>query len=265
MAKRVFPLTVGPIPSTVRLSQAWIVATKDFAVFRTKKYIIYSIAVVPLIVSFALPLVTWYASNIGRKGAALSATGIAALLPSFAFIYLFLAGVIPVTVASYTLVGEKVEKSLEPLLATPTTDAEILFGKGIAAFLPPLASILGGAAIFMGLTDAVTFDKLGYYFFPNTNAVILLFLMVPLAVVMSTEWNVFISSRVSDVRIAQQIGVLLALPLFGIYLAGQANLVSLDDTYTLLTISGALLLIDLLFLYVARATFRREVILTKWK
>ena len=249
----------------MRLSQAWIVATKDFAVFRTKKYIIYSIAVVPLIVSLALPLVTWYASNIGRNGTALSATGITALLPSFAFIYLFLAGVIPVTIASYTLVGEKVEKSLEPLLATPTTDGEILFGKGIAAFLPPLASIMVGAAIFMGLTDAVTFDKLGYYFFPNTNAVILLFLMVPLAVVMSTEWNVFISSRVSDVRIAQQIGVLLALPLFGIYLAGQANLVSLSDTNTLLTISGALLLIDLLFLYVARATFRREVILTKWK
>jgi ABC-type Na+ efflux pump permease subunit len=249
----------------MRLSQAWIVATKDFAVFRTKRYIIYSIAVVPLIVSFMLPLVTWYASNVGRNGVAISATEITVFLPSFAFFYLFLAGVIPVTIASYTLVGEKVEKSLEPLLATPTTDGEILFGKGIAAFLPPLVSILGGAAIFMGLTDAVTFDKLGYYFFPNTNAAILLFLMVPLAVMMSTEWNVFISSRVSDVRIAQQVGILLALPFVGIYIAGQANLVSLGDTNTLLTISIALLLIDLLFLYIARATFRREAILTKWK
>ena len=90
----------------MRLSQAWIVATKDFAVFRTKKYVIYSIAVVPLIVSFAMPLITWYASSIGRNGVALSATGITALLPSFAFIYLFLAGVIPVTIASYTLVSE---------------------------------------------------------------------------------------------------------------------------------------------------------------
>ena len=50
----------------MRPSQAWIVATKDFAVFRTKRYIIYSIAVVPLIVSFVLPLVIWYASNVGR-------------------------------------------------------------------------------------------------------------------------------------------------------------------------------------------------------
>ena len=249
----------------VRFSQAWIVATKDFAVFRTRRYIVYSIAVVPLIVSLSLPLITWYASDVGRRGAPISATGITALLPTFAFFYLFLAGVIPVSVASYTLVGEKVEKSLEPLLATPTTDGEILFGKGVAAFLLPLASILGGAVIFMGLTDAVTFDKLGYYFFPNTNAAILFFLMVPLAVVMSTEWNVLVSSKVNDVRIAQQIGILLALPLVGIYVAGQANLVSLSDTDTLLTIAGALLLIDLVFFYVARAAFRREAILTQWK
>lgn len=251
--------------TAVRLSQAWIVATKDFAVFRTKVYIIYSIAVVPLVVSLVLPLITWYATNVGRRGETVSAEGIAVLLPTFAFFYLFLAGVIPVTIASYTLVGEKVEKSLEPLLATPTTDGEILLGKGVAASLPPLASILGGAVIFMGLTDAVTFDRLGYYFFPNTSATILLFVMVPLAVVMSTEWNVFISSRVSDVRIAQQVGLLLALPLVGIYVAGQARLVSLGDINTLLTITGVLLLIDIIFLYVARATFRREAILTRWK
>lgn len=249
----------------MRLSQAWIVARKDFATFRTKKYIIYSIAVVPMIVSILLPLITWYAINYRNNGAGLSAAEITVLLPLFAFFYLFLAGVIPVTIASYSLVGEKVEKSLEPLLATPTTDGEILLGKGIAAFLPPVATIVLGAVIFMGLTDAVTIDKLGYYFFPNTNAAILLFLMVPLAALMSTEWNVFVSSRVSDVRVAQQVGILLALPLVGIYVAGQVKLVSLGNTDTLLAISGALFLIDIIFLFVARAAFRREEILTKWK
>lgn len=249
----------------MRFSQAWVVATKDFATFRRKRYVIYSIAAVPLIVSLALPLVTWYAITVGRNGGVISVAGITALLPTFAFVYLFLAGVIPVTIASYTLVGEKVEGSLEPLLATPTTDGEVLFGKVVAAFLPPFASILGGAGIFMGLMDAVTFGRLGYYFFPNANAEILLFLMVPLAMVMSTEWNVFVSSRVSDVRVAQQVGVLLALPLMGIYAAGQLRLLSLDDTGVLVTISAALLILDLLFLYVARATFRRDEILTKWK
>ena len=109
------------------------------------------------------------------------------LLPAFTFFYVILAGMIPTTIASYTMVGEKVEKSLEPLLATPTTDGEILLGKGIAAFIPPIAAILGGATIFMILMDIVTQSKLGYYYFPNWNAAIVLFLMVPLAAIISVE------------------------------------------------------------------------------
>ena len=161
--------------------------------------------------------------------------------------------------------GEKVEKSLEPLLATPTTDSEILLGKGIAAFLPPIGGILGGAAIFMALMDLVTYGKLGYYYFPNWNAAILFFLMVPLAAIMSVEWNVTISARVSDVRISQQLGALVVIPLAGIYVASELNLIPLGSTTNLLIISGILLAVDLLLLYVARATFQREEILTKWK
>lgn len=248
----------------MRLSQSWIVASKDFAVFRKKMNIIYSILVVPLIVSFLLPLVVWYATY-HSKGGGWSPAEMAIILPAFTFFYLILAGVIPSTIASYSIVGEKVEKSLEPLLATPTTDGEVLFGKGVAAFLPTVAAIVGGSAIFMALTDLATYGKLGYYFFPDWNAVIVLFLMVPLAIVIGVEWNVFVSSRVSDVRIAQQIGMLLVLPLAGIYVAGELNLIHLGDTNNLLIISGALALFDLIFLYVVRTTFRREAILTRWK
>ncbi|MGD0645428.1 MAG: hypothetical protein ABSA75_11035, partial [Candidatus Bathyarchaeia archaeon] len=145
------------------------------------------------------------------------------------------------------------------------TDSEILLGKGIAAFLPPIGAILGSAAIFMVLLDLVTRDTLGYYFFPNWNAAIVLFLMVPLAVVMSVEWNVIVSARVSDVRIAQQIGILLILPFGGIYVAGELNLIQLGSTITLLVTAGVILVVDLLLLYVAKATFQREEILTKWK
>ena len=160
--------------------------------------------------------------------------------------------------------GEKVEKSLEPLLATPTTDGEILLGKSVAAFLPPMASIYAGAAIFMALMDEVTYSKLGYYFFPNWNIALILLLLAPLAAVLSVEVNVIVSSRVSDVRAAQQLGILTALPLGGIYLASELGLVTLDAN-NLLIISGVLLLADVLLFYISKATFRREEILTKWK
>ena len=36
-------------------------------------------------------------------------------------------GALPANLASYSMVGEKVERSLEPLLATPASDGEILW------------------------------------------------------------------------------------------------------------------------------------------
>jgi ABC-2 type transport system permease protein len=248
----------------MRLSRSWIIASKDFKIFLKKKNIIYSILVVPLIVSILFPIVIEFEGH-GNGASRIPASELTILLPAFTFFYLILAGLIPTTIASYSLVGEKVEKSLEPLLVTPTTDSEILFGKGIAAFLPPIGAILGGATIFMILMDMVTRGTLGYYFFPNWNAAIVLFLMVSLAVIMSVEWNVIISARVSDVRVAQQIGILLILPFGGIYVAGELGLIPLGSTSDLLIIAGILLLVDMLLLYVAKATFQREEILTKWK
>jgi hypothetical protein len=117
----------------------------------------------------------------------------------------------------------------------------------------------------MVLMDLVTQSKLGYYYFPNWNTGLVFFLLVPLTVVMSVGWNVIVSSRVTDVRVAQQIGILLIVPIAGIYVGGELNLIQLGDTNTLLIIAGILFAADLLLLYAARATFRREEILTKWK
>ena len=247
----------------MRLSQAWIVASKDFATYLKKRNIIYSIFVIPFLVSILLPGVIWYTMHTGNGG--ITPDELVVLMPAFTFFYLILAGLIPTTIASYSIVGEKVERSLEPLLATPTTDAEILFGKGLAAFALPVASVLGGATIFMVLTDVLTRDVLGGYFFPNWDAALVLFLMVPLANVMSVEWNVLVSSRVSDVRIAAQVGSLLLLPFGGIYVLGELDVIPLGDMPTLLYITGILALIDFLLLFVVQATFRREEILTKWK
>jgi len=247
----------------LRLSQSRIVISKELETFRRKRNIIYSIVVIPLVASIALPIVIWSVEH--RGSGSVPAAELVVLLPAFTFFYIILAGLIPTTIASYSIVGEKVERSLEPLLATPTTDGEILFGKGIAASVLPMVAILAGATIFMTLTDFAAVGTLGYYYFPNWNAAIVLLINAPLATIMSVEWNVFVSSRVSDVRIAQQVGSLVLLPFAGIYVGGELNVVPLGDTTTLLAISGALVVVDILLLFVVRATFSRDEILTKWK
>jgi ABC-2 type transport system permease protein len=248
----------------MRLSKSWIIASKDFKVFLRKKNIIYVTFVLPLVVGILFPVVIYYLVHY-RASIRTTPTELTVLLPAFSFFFLILAGITPTYIASYSIVGEKLEKSLDRLLAAPVTDGEILLGKGISAFLPPMAAILSGSVIFMVLMDLVTSGTLGYYFFPNWNSGIVVFLMVPLAVVLSVEWNVIVSSRVSDVRVAQQVGSLIMLPLVGIYVGGEFNLIDLGVTNNLLVIAGALLAVDLILFFAARATFRREEILTKWK
>ena len=245
----------------MRLSKSWIIASKDFKMFLKKKNIVYSAFVIPILAAIFLPVVIYYV----ELESSIAASELAYLLPALTFFFLILAALIPTTIASYSIIGEKVERSFERLLATPTTDGEILLGKGISSFLPPMGAILSGAAIYMALMDFVTHGTLGYYFFPNWNAAVVFLLAVPLAAIMSVEWNVIVSSRVSDVRVAQQVGMLLVLPFAGVYVGGEIGIVPLGNTGVLLIIAGILLAIDLLLLYVARATFRREEILTKWK
>ena len=247
----------------MRLSQAWIITSKDFSTFRKKSNILYATFGAPLLLALFLPAVIAFVEH-RHTGSALKAV-FDHVLPAFTFFWIILAGAIPATIASYTIVGEKIERSLESLLATPTTDSEILVGKGLAAFLPPLGAILAGAILFMGLMDAVTRGLMGHNMFPNGNAMVVVFVLVPLAVLMSIEWNVIVSSRVSDVRIAQQIGMLLVLPFIGIYASGELGLVALGAVRNLLIIAGILLVVDVVFLFLARATFERERILTKWR
>jgi ABC-2 type transport system permease protein len=55
-------------------------------------------------------------------------------------IFIIVPATLPTIIATYSIVGEKNNRSLEPLLATPTTDGEILTGKIFSAFLPSMGS-----------------------------------------------------------------------------------------------------------------------------
>jgi len=247
----------------MRLSKSWIIAAKDFKTYRKKKNIISALLVTPFLVAV---LITAVISYIGtRNSARTSPAELVLLLPAFLFVYVILAAYIATPISSYTIVGEKVEKSLEPLLATPTTDSEILLGKGVAAFLPPLAVLWGGSTLFMILMDLTTVGKLGYYYFPDWNTALVLLLLLPVALLMSVMVNIIISSRVTDVRTGQQLGALTIIPFAGLYLAGELNLIDLGNTSNLLIVVAVLIVVDILLFFVSRATFRREEILTKWK
>jgi ABC-2 type transport system permease protein len=244
----------------MNFEKSWAIATKDFAVFRRKPSIVLTLLAFPLGIAVGLPAVLAVASH--RSG--VSFTDLIPLLDSFAFFFVIETVFLANTLASYSIVGEKVEKSLEPLLATPATDSEILLGKTLAAFLPTIGATVLGATVFMVAIDAISHGELGYFYYPNSSIAVILLVTAPLACLFAVEANVLISSRAADIRAAQQAGGLIVLPFAALYVAGEIQAITLD-TPTLLEVSLALLILVAVLFSVSRRTFRREEILTRWK
>jgi len=56
--------------------------------------------------------------------------------------------IIPITIASYSIVGEKSTHTIEPLLATPISTGQLLTGKALAAAIPSVIASLIAFLIF---------------------------------------------------------------------------------------------------------------------
>ncbi|MEM3357287.1 MAG: ABC transporter permease, partial [Candidatus Bathyarchaeia archaeon] len=92
---------------------------------------------------------------------------------------------------------------------------------------------------------------------------LLMFVITPLACIMSVLANVIISSRVSDIRAAQQLGGIVVLPL--IFVVLFASTTSSPSMLLGLAVAAALAVADVALFYLSKAVFQREEILTKWK
>ena len=231
------------------------IARKDLTVMLTRRGLRIGLAVLPL------GLAVLFSQIIAHGN--FPASALPGTLNAFLFFFMIYTGALPASIASYSLVGEKVERSLEPLLATPATDGEVLLGKGIAALVPPLLAMWAGMVVLMAYCDALTRGTLGYLYFPNWMAAVAVFGVAPLLAVMAVGFSVLWSARVSDVRTAQQLSALAAVPGAGLYVGLISGAFTLDLA-ALAVMCGVLAAVDAGLALAARATFHREEILTRW-
>src|SRR4029450_3613219 len=68
---------------------------------------------------------------------------------AFSSMFLLLPMLLPSIIASYSIVGEKSNRTLEPLLATPIKTGELLTGKILASLLPTMLLTWVAGAIFI--------------------------------------------------------------------------------------------------------------------
>ena len=97
---------------------------------------------------------------IGQEGAAEQLFSL--LINILLIFFALMPTVIPTVIASYSIVGEKVNRSLEPLLATPLSDEELLAGKALSIFLPSVLVVWAVFIPFSAIVDFIAAPALGY-------------------------------------------------------------------------------------------------------
>jgi ABC-2 type transport system permease protein len=199
---------------------------------------------------------------VGQKG---ENQGLLLTIVNFLMMFFILIPVIiPTVIASYSFVGEKLNKSLEPLLATPLTDAELLAGKSLSIFVPTMVVTWIAFIPFSFIVDLVAGPPLGFLPIPDALWLLGVFVLGPLFCILSILLSVMVSARVTDVRSSQQIGGLIVLPVVVFFVIAISGFVALNVLFMLL-FCGIIGLADIGVFFLAKRVFAREEILVRWK
>jgi ABC-2 type transport system permease protein len=178
--------------------------------------------------------------------------------------FMLVPAIIPTIVASFSMIGEKKAKSLEPLLATPISDSELLAGKILSVFIPTMAATIAAYFIFAIIMEFMVGSLVGPGIVLTINWFLVVFIAGSLMCFLSISSNVLISSRVNDIRAAQQLGSFVILPMILILFMSIGGVVILDTLFIVLFIILLAVLDSGLFMATVKM-FNREKILVGWK
>ena len=169
----------------------------------------------------------------------------------------------PMVIATYSVIGEKQLRTLEPLLAAPITTLEILVGKMLAAVLPGIV-LTWAAYVILVLAIRPGVSAPVYSFATGPTWLLVVLLVAPPMTILAVNLGVIISSRLSDPRAAQQVGMLIIVPVIAVVIGQVTGLVLLTPLVVLLA-AAVITLLAAVTLAIAVRLFDRETILTRWR
>ena len=181
----------------------------------------------------------------------------------FLAFFLLMPAYIPLSIAAFSIIGEKQARTLEPVLATPLRTVELLTGKAIAALLPGVLAGWVTYVVFVALASVVYGPHL-FGVVTDSSWLVGVFVLGPAVGLASVVAGVIVSSRVNDPRVAQQIGGIIIVPIIGVTLL-QATGTLLVGAAGYLTMAAIVFVASLLGLRAGVALFDREAILTRWR
>jgi ABC-2 type transport system permease protein len=181
----------------------------------------------------------------------------------FLAFFLLMPAYIPLSIATFSIIGEKQARSLEPVLAAPIRTSELLAGKAIAALVPGVLAGWLAYLIFAALASVLYGSKL-VGVVTDSSWLAGVFVLGPAVGLASVVLGVITSSRVNDPRVAQQIGGVVIVPIIAITLL-QASGTLLVGATGYVILAGVVLVIAIVGLRIGIRLFDREAILTRWR
>jgi ABC-type transport system involved in multi-copper enzyme maturation permease subunit len=224
---------------------------KELREYRRNGSIVWGMAILPLIF-LVQPLVQVFA---------VPASAASQLAGHHELLYLLaLPALVPATLAAYAVVGERQQGTLEPVLTTPVRREEFLLGKALAVLVPSVAISYGVFALFLACVELFAQPGVAPALVQGPDLIAQL-VFTPLLAGWSIWVGVAISTRVSEVRVAQQLGLLANLPSVAV-----TTLIAFNVIHATLALAlGAtvlLLVLNRLGWRVTSAMFDRERLIT---
>lgn len=201
-----------------------------------------------------------YIANFPNLAPKLAAEGF--IITNFMAYFLLIPAMVPMAIATQSVIGEKVARSLEPQLATPLEVGELLAGKTMAAALPAILATWAVFALYGFVNGAIADPILTQLIFSNVW-LLAMATLVPLICLFSVLLGIVVSSRVDDPRTAQQIGGFVVIPIIAV---AVAQFVSGRATFSIQqVVIGDLLVAGMIgvTLLIGSWAFDRESILTR--
>ncbi len=233
-----------------------VLMIKEWSELFRIKMVVYSSLFMPLFLGGIATYMVW-------QGRALPPEAQGALFNAALLYFLILPVMIPVTLGVYSVVGEKEQGTLEPLLATCISDIELFLGKSLVAVIPALLLTWAVFGLFLLATSLILSGQIPAGVL-SLSWLLSIFLLSPLLAVFAALVAMIISSRSSDSRAAYQFAGLAVVPALVPLIVYSARLTAVDLKFVAIE-GGVLLGLNAALLFLGIKLFGREEILTRWK
>jgi ABC-2 type transport system permease protein len=178
------------------------IVRKELREYRRNRSLVATMAIFPLIfliqpIVILLTVPATSASELARFHFLLYMLGVPVLVPA--------------TLAATAVAGERQQGSLEPMLTTPIRRDELVVGKALAVLAPSVVIAYAVYAVFLVIAVPRAQPQVASAIVRAPDVIVQL-LATPLLALLTTWVGIAISTRVSDLRVAQQLSLLGVLP-----------------------------------------------------